>query len=137
MILTQLEEFYYLIQNSVDPIVIIAKTAVISLLLFYSLRHLFIGNLFRMVKKLDKDLNKSVRKNFFRQSWIGWIFFLIGLAILEILSLQANWLIAYMNFYVWVVIVLLLFFIGIYFHLYVFTRVIIKVIQKRIDMGKN
>ena len=137
MILTQLEEFYYLIQNSVDPIVIIAKTAVISLLLFYSLRHLFIGNLFRMVKKLDKDLNKSVRKNFFRQSWIGWIFFLMGLAILEILFLQANWLIPYMNFYVWVVIVLLLFFIGIYFHLYVFTRVIIKVIQKRIDMGKN
>ena len=137
MILTQLEEFYYLIQNSVDPIVIIAKTAVISLLLFYSLRHLFIGNLFRMVKKLDKDLNKSVRKNFFRQSWIGWIFFLMGLAILEILFLRANWVIPYMNFYVWVVIVLLLFFRGIYFHLYVFTRVIIKVIQKRIDMGKN
>ena len=109
MILTQLEEFYYLIQNSVDPIVIIAKTAVISLLLFYSLRHLFIGNLFRMVKKLDKDLNKSVRKNFFRQSWIGWIFFLMGLAILEILFLRANWVIPYMNFYVWVVIVLLLF----------------------------
>jgi len=137
MNIAQFVEFYYVIQNSDDPIVIFSKIVIISLLLFFCLRHLLIGNLFRMVKKLDRDLNKSVRKNFFRQSWVGWLFFLLGLTIFEVLAFQANWLLPYLSFYVWVVIGILLFFVGIYFHLYVFTRIIMEVIRKRIDIEKN
>ncbi len=137
MVLSNFVEFYYVIQESADPIIVFSRTAVISLLFFYCMRHLFIGDLFRTVKKMDKDLNKSIRKNFFKKSYVGWIFFIIGLAIFEIMSFRANWLLQYLSFYVWTVIGILIFFIGIYFHLYTFTKVIIDVVRKRLDIEKN
>ncbi|MBU1862572.1 MAG: hypothetical protein KKH94_02775 [Candidatus Omnitrophica bacterium] len=137
MVISRLQELYAYIQNSNDPLIVFAKIALVSLVIFSGLRYVMIGNLFRMIKQVGREVNKSVRRQYFRHSWVGWLFFILGVAVVELLVFRGDFLISFMNFDMWICIATLLFFISIFYHLYFFTESLITIFKQRMEIEKN
>ena len=137
MFFSNVEEIYTVIQQSTDPLVVFSKTGIIVLLFYLLFRHLLIGIFFRMVKKIDREVNKSVRRYYFKQSWVGWSIFAISFSIAEILALNGSLLTRYMNFSAWVILILLLMCLSVYYHLYYLTTALIHSIKQRVEIEKQ
>jgi hypothetical protein len=96
-----------------------------------------IGNLFRRSAKIDKESHKLIRGEYFRRCWIGWLFLIVAIALFHILTLKPLWLMRFFDFNTWILVIFLFLFGGIYYHLYFFTRGILEIYAKRIEIEKN
>ena len=137
MFLSNVQEIYTVIQQSTDPLVVFSKIGIIILLFFLFFRHLLIGIFFRMVKKIDREVNKSVRRFYFKHSWIGWSIFLVSVIVAEILALNGSLLTQYMNFSAWVILIILLMCLSVYYHLYYLTIALISIVKQRVEIEKQ
>ena len=137
MALQRIIDYYVLIQESTDPLIIFSKTSILTLLIYFFFRYLLIGSIFKMLKKLDRDLNKSVLRNYSSYAWVGWLFFFIGLIIMNILSLNGTIILHFLGFVEWCLVIALSFFLSVYAHLYVLTKAIIVAFQHRHEIEKS
>ena len=137
MDLSHIIQYLEYIQNSNEPVIFFSKTTIIFILLFLLLRHLFVGGLYRQCSKIDREIHKAVRKEYFHFCWIGWILFLIGLSLFHLLIFRNAMLVQYLRFDLWLCVIIFFFLSGIYFLLYFFTRGVLIVFKQRIDIEKN
>jgi formate hydrogenlyase subunit 3/multisubunit Na+/H+ antiporter MnhD subunit len=137
MSITQIKDFLLFIQDSTDPAIYFSKTTIIFLLLFLCVRHLLIGNVFRMSHRMDRDTHKLIRKEYLKTAWMGWVLSLIGLGIFHLLSFYGPFMLKFLSFEEWLVILSVLILLAILNHLFYFTRAILTVFHKRIEIEKN
>lgn len=135
--MSQIETIVKTIHTSTDPVIVFSKNAIIFLLLFLAIRYLLTGYLFRSAKKIDKQLNKTLRRYYFHHSWVGWIFFLIALTVYEMLLFKGELLFAYASFESWILIIGLLVILAIFSHVYFFTRELLNLLKQRVEIESN
>jgi len=137
MTLTEIKDMVFMIQMSNDPLVSFSKWSIFFILMFIAVRFLLIGNLFKRSARIDRDTHKAVRAEYFRLCWIGWLLFLVGVGIFHLLTMQPNLLLRFAGFDIWVLIVGMCLFAGIFYHLYSFARAVLIIFTKRIEVEKN
>lgn len=137
MNIDEIKEMIRILDASDDPILVFSKLTILFILSFLAVRHLLIGTLFRRCARIDKDSSKAIRKEYASWAWIGWLLCVLGIGLFHLVRLFPDLLLEYVSFESWFLIVCLCMFAGIFYHLFFFTRGVILIFTKRIEIEKN
>jgi len=101
-----------------------------------TLRVLLLWGFFSRLKRVDRDMYRDAKKGYLKWCIVGWIFFLIAAAIVELLLLNESWLTQKISRSYWLVFSSAAAGIGVYAHLAAFMSGVMSALEKRCS-GEN
>ena len=136
-IMYEIQKYFNLVRSSSDPIIVFGRTALITLIMFILVRYLIMGDLFRSLRQIDREANRSIRKHYKNNIWVVWLFFMAGLLIIEVLTIKPMWIVKFFSFEYWFILAVNILFAGLFAQLYIFCRSAINYIKQKKEIENN
>jgi hypothetical protein len=109
-----------------------AAIVLAALILGLCIRHLALRNIFIKMKQMPLDLRKRIEKDYEKRSLVGWLLFLIAMALVGVLWSLPQKLVAYSAIATWQLAVLFILGASFFSHTRAYLHALFNFIQEKI-----
>lgn len=110
--------------------------ALVWLVVMLIVRHLLLRHIFIQMKKVNKDIREQVQKNYLSRSLLGWLLFILGIALGTLICLNPGFTSKYLNLFQLQVVCVAILGLSVFAHTHAYTDAMLVVLTERFGVEK-